>query len=133
MTDQCFTCHAGVESVEDIRMAAEDFDGDGDVTEGLAGEIATLSDALYAAMQAYAEANPDTAPIVYDSHSYPYFFTDTGDRYETWTPNLLKVAFNYQYAQKDPGNYAHNGTYFIQLLIDSIEAVGGDVGAYTRP
>ena len=132
VSDKCFACHSGIESVADIRISKDDFDGDGDTTEGLAGEIATLSDALYAAMQAYADTNPKTAALVYDS-AYPYFFSDAGESYSTWTPNLLKVAFNYQYVQKDPGNFAHNGKYFIQLLIDSIEAVGGDVGAYTRP
>jgi hypothetical protein len=132
-TDQCFTCHAGVESVHDIRISAEDFDGDGDVTEGLAGEIETLSEALYAAMQAYTEANADTDLIVYNAGRYPYFFNDAGDRYGTWTPNLLGAAYNYQYSQKDPGAYAHNGKYMIQLVFDSIQAVGGDVSAYTRP
>jgi hypothetical protein len=145
-TDQCFTCHAGVESLHDIRISAEDFDGDGDATEGLAGEIETLSEALYQAMQAYTAANDATEGIVYNSHSYPYFFTDTngngvadsdesnyGNRYVTWTPNLLAAAYNYQYSQKDPGAYAHNGKYMIQLVIDSIQAVGGDVSTYTRP
>jgi len=50
-----------------------------------------------------------------------------------WTPNLLTAAYNYQYAQKDPGGYTHNAKYVIQLLYDSIEALGGDVSAYTRP
>ena len=131
--DDCYTCHAGVESVADIRISAEDFDGDGDVTEGMAGEVATLTDALYTAMQAYSEANAGTDMIVYDSHAYPYFFNDAGENYGTWTPNLLSAAYNYQYAQKDPGNFAHNGKYFVQLLIDSIDVVGGDTGAYTRP
>ena len=132
-TDQCFSCHAGIQSVQDITISADDYDGDGDVTEGLAGEIETLSEALYAAMQAYTEANAVTDVIVYDSHSYPYFFNEAGDRYGTWTPNLLAAAYNYQYSQKDPGAYAHNGKYMIQLVIDSIQAVGGDVSTYTRP
>ena len=127
----CSTCHAGAEDVEDIRMSDVDYDGDGDVAEGLYGEVATLKDALYAAMQAYSA--PGAEGIVYDSHSYPYFFTDAGERYATWTPNLLAAAYNYQYASKDPGGFAHNGEYFIQLLIDSIQAVGGSTGDYTRP
>jgi hypothetical protein len=133
MTDQCFTCHAGVESPHDIRISAEDFDGDGDVTEGLAGEIETLSEALYAAMQAYTAANDATDGIVYNPARYPYFFNDAGDRYATWTPNLLAAAYNYQYSQKDPGAYAHNGKYMIQLLIDSTGAVDGDLSGFTRP
>ncbi len=133
MTDNCFTCHAGLESVEDIRMSTDDYDGDGDTTVGLYHEIANLKDALYVAMQAYSEANADTDVIVYNSHAYPYFFNDAGESYATWTPNLLAAAYNYQYASKEPGAFVHNGQYMIQLLYDSIQTVGGDVSGLTRP
>ena len=53
--------------------------------------------------------------------------------FNAWTPNLLEAAYNYQYVQKDPGAFAHNGKYILQVLYDSIKAVGGDVKAYTRP
>ena len=144
-TTDCFACHSGAEDVKDIRMSEIDYDGDGDVVEGIAGEIATLKDALYAAVKAYS-ANTAGSALVYDSHSYPYFFIDTdGDgevgpgeaiypnSYKSWTPNMLKAAYNYQYASKDPGGFAHNGNYIIQLLIDSIQAVGGSTSGYTRP
>ena len=64
--------------------------------------------------------------IVYDSASYPYFFVDTDgdgvgdDRFASWTPRLLKAAYNYQVSLKDPGEYAHGGKYIVQLLHDSI-------------
>jgi hypothetical protein len=144
----CGVCHSGVESEEDlhaIRIAEADFDGDGDTDEGLAGEISTLYDALYTAVQAYAEETAGT-PIVYDGHAYPYFFADTnsngeadpdeanyGNRYTTWTPRLLRAAYNYQYATKDPGNFAHNGQYIIQVLYDSLVDMGGDTAGMTRP
>jgi hypothetical protein len=125
-------------------MSEVDYDGDGDVEEGLAGEIDTMADALYAALQSYAAAN--SVPIVYDAHQYPYFFVDTngdgvtdpgeanyGNKYAAWTPTLLKVAYNYQLAQKDPGGYVHNGDYILQLLFDSIEAAGGSTAGMTRP
>ena len=144
-TDNCFTCHAGAEDVKDIRMSEVDYDGDGDVEEGIYGEIATLKEALYAAIQAYA-ANTVGAPILFDSHAYPYFFNDSdGDgeagpgeaiypnKYASWTPNLLKAAYNLQYASKDPGGFVHNAKYVIQLLIDSIQAVGGSTAGYSRP
>ncbi len=114
-------------------MTTDDYDGDGDATVGLYHEIANLKDALYVAMQAYSEANAGTDAIVYNSHAYPYFFNDAGDRYATWTPNLLAAAYNYQYASKEPGAFAHNGQYMAQLLYDSIQAVGGDVSGLTRP
>ncbi len=141
---ECADCHENVQSPEDlkaIRVSEIDYDGDGDVSEGMYGEIQTVNDVLYAAIQAYA-ANVAGTPIIYDAHSYPYFFADTngngevdGDEggYATWTPNLLKAAYNYQYAQKDPGAFAHNGKYVLQILMDSIDAVGGSTAGMTRP
>lgn len=108
-------------------------------------EIETLREQLYQAIQAYAADTVGTA-IVYDAHSYPYFFIDTnengepdadeanfGNQYATWTPRLLRAAYNYQYATKDPGAFAHNNEYVIQILYDSINHVGGDVSGLTRP
>jgi hypothetical protein len=142
--DACSTCHTGIEEPEEIRESDTDFDGDGDVEEGIAGEIATLHEALNAAMQAKASAAE--APIVYDSHAYPYFFNDTngngepdedevnyGNSYNAWSPRLLRAAYNYQYGAKDTGGYAHNGQYVLQLLYDSLKDIGGDVTRMVRP
>jgi hypothetical protein len=144
--EACAGCHGGAKP-EDIRFNTDttDWDGDGNVTEGVAGEIATLSEALYAEIQKYAETTAGT-PILYDGHSNPYFFVDadkngeadTDDkgaavRYASWTPRLLKAGFNYQYSQKDPGAFVHNPKYVIQFLYDSIEDLGGDVSKFTRP
>jgi hypothetical protein len=132
-TDFCGLCHGAGKAPEDIRRnSPEDFDGDGDTNEGIAGEIETLAETLYAALQNYA-ANVAGTPIIYDSHSYPYFFVDTngngqvdpgessyGNGYNAFTPRSLKAAYNYQYAQKDPGAFAHNGKYVIQVLSASI-------------
>ncbi|MBS1253842.1 MAG: C-type polyheme cytochrome OmcB [Anaerolineales bacterium] len=132
----CTGCHPSVENSEEglqaIRMTDTDFDGDGDTDEGIAAEVDTLRAALYAAIQAYAGEVVES-PVVYDAHSYPYYFNDTnangepdegeasyGNRYATWTPRLLRAAYNYQYATKDPGGFAHNGKYVIQLLYDSL-------------
>jgi hypothetical protein len=131
--EECSTCHAGIEDLADIRIDPTDYDGDGDTSEGIAGEVETMTEALYAAMQAYAEATDGVSPIVYDAHAYPYFFDDAGERYATWTPALLRAAYNYQYAQKDPGAYSHNAKYVLQVLYDSIEHIGGDVSGMTRP
>ena len=147
--DGCAACHGGVESADDlaaIRTGDVDFDGDGDVDEGVAGEIATMTDALEQAVMAYALANPDAAAIVYYAGAYPYFFVDTNEdgvatpdegiypnAYATWTPALLRAAYNLQYAKKDPGGFAHNPKYVLQLLYDSLEAIGGDTAGMTRP
>jgi hypothetical protein len=142
---ECATCHEGVESVEDLTMIRSiasnvDYDGDGDMDEGIAGEIEGLQEILYTAMQLYAGEVVGT-PIVYDSHAYPYFFIDTnadgevdedeanfGNKYASFTPALLEATFNYQVSQKDPGGYAHNPDYHIQLLFDSIVALNQELG-----
>jgi hypothetical protein len=133
--DECATCH-GTTDVETIRMSDVDYDGDGDAEEGIAEEVATLREALYAAMQDYATEVVGTG-IVYDAHSYPYFFDEAEERYGTWTPRLAQAAYNYQYSLKDPGTFAHNGQYIIQILYDTLEDLGQqvsvDMSGMTRP
>ncbi len=153
--NRCDNCHEDVDVQADvmfIRMEAEDvepidYDGDGDTSEPIRDEIMALEDALFVAIQAYATNTVGTG-IVYDSHSHPYWFIDSdgsgtaeqtevsGDnRYASWTPTLLRAAYNYQYIQKDPGVFAHNPDYALQILYDSILAVGGEeaVAEFTRP
>ncbi len=141
--EDCGECHEGADSLEGlrtIRMTDVDYDGDGDVTEGVYGEIDTMREKLYAAIQAYALAVTGT-PIIYDAHAYPYWFADTDGNgrindeeggFATWTPNLLRAAYNYQDSQKDPGGFAHNSSYVLQILYDSIQAVDGDLTGATR-
>jgi hypothetical protein len=145
-TDQCVTCHAGIKSVDEIRMTKEDLDGDGNTKEGAAGEVATLQEALLAAIQDYAK-NVAKAPIAYDPAAYPYFFADANGNgkvdkdekaYTAFTPRLLKAAYNYQFSQKDPGIFAHNLDYAAQILIDSMDDLkaGGakaDTSKFVRP
>jgi hypothetical protein len=142
----CTACHSGASDPNDpdtYRIAATDWNGNGDTEEGVKAEIATFGERLYAGMQAYAAAAG--TPIVYDSLSYPYFFVDADEDgepdagesglvgYNAFSPNLLRAAYNYQYWQKDPGNFAHNAPYMMQILYDSIQAVGGDTAGLTRP
>jgi len=138
--EACATCHAGAATPQDIRMATVDFDGDGDVTEGMAGEEATMLEALYAAIVKYA-ADAGT-PITYDPLAYPYFFADANgngavdegeEAFASWTPRLLRSAYNFQWFSKDPGAFAHNPKYTVQVLYDSLKDVGGDVAGMTRP
>jgi hypothetical protein len=130
--DKCATCHAGVKSAEEIRFTKDDLDGDKDVKEGVAGELKTLEEKLYAAIQAYAK-DVAKAPIAYDAAAYPYWFADANGNgkvdqgeggYTEWTPRLLRAAYNYQYAQKDPGLFAHNAKYGAQILYDALEDLG---------
>ncbi len=147
--ETCATCHEGVSKYSDIRTTEIDVTGDGNTEQGIAGSIATLHGRLGEAIRKYAAEVP-AAPIAYDAHAFPYFFTDTdGDgtadegeaifpnRYQSWTPRLLKAAYNYQFVAKDGAAYAHNPHYAIQLLQDSLEnlgeAVDVDTSGLTRP
>lgn len=129
-TESCETCHDTTDPTA-VRESDVDYDGDGDVTEGIKGEIDTLTEALFAEIQKYAESHGGA--ISYDAHVYPYFSGADGKAYAAWTPRLLKAAFNYQYVQKDPGAFVHNPKFVIQFLYDSIQDLGGDVSTYTRP
>ena len=148
--EECADCHESVASAEDlvnIRFEENtiDYDGDGDVTEGIALEIATMKEQLYAAMQVYATETVGTG-ILYSEAAYPYYFADANGngvadpeelnndgRYNTWSPRLLRAAYNYQYVTKDTGAFAHNGLYVLQLLYDGLTDLGADTSAMTRP
>lgn len=144
--DVCSDCH-NVTTKNDlyaIRMESSrvnDYDGDGDLVEGLYFEIDTLRDKLMLAMQNYAR-EVIGQPMAYDGSSYPYWFKDTNDngvvddaersnanRFSTFSARLLKASYNYQYAVKDPGGFAHNGKFIIQILHDSIEDVNSAISA----
>ena len=75
--EACAECHGDGE-FQDIRMisSASDYDGDGDVEEGVYYETVGLQEMLYGAMQAYGSQVTGT-PVGYESASYPYFFIDT--------------------------------------------------------
>jgi hypothetical protein len=141
--EACSGCH-GTTDVETIRMAnwsPDDYNGNGKKDEGIAQEVKGMQDALYAAIQAYATKTTKVA-IVYDPAAYPYFFADDnangkvdeGEKaFAAWTPKLLESAYNLQWSVKDPGSFAHNGHYILQVLYDSTKNVGGDVSKLTRP
>jgi len=151
---ECADCHdlksEDLDGIRLIRQEAEgmdgiDYDGDGDATEPIRDEIASLNAALYAAIQAYAN-DVVGKPIAYDKNAHPYWYNDSNgngladkeevnrdNRYMSWTPNLLRAAYNFQYVNKDPGVYVHNPDYTLQIQYDAIEAIGGDVSSFTRP
>lgn len=144
ISSKCTGCHTGVTKPSEIRFTHTlDYDGDGNTTEPLADEISTLAAALLA--QIKVEAAKGSVKICYSSTVYPYFLTDTDGNgtcdsgeataYPTasWTAALMKATHNYQISQKEPGAWAHNFDYLAQLLIDSIEDLGGAVTAYKRP
>ncbi len=149
----CRTCHANVKDPKDIRFYGSlvDYDGDGNITEGIYYEIETFKDNLYRAIRSYAEQVVGT-PIAYDEHTYPYFFKDlnnnglvdpdeatSANSFNLFTPRLLRAAYNFQVAMKDPNSFAHGGKYVIELLYDSIEDLnsaietGASTSSFFRP
>lgn len=147
----CEPCHSNVVNygdMFDIREGDTDFDGDGDVDEGIGREVDELHATLYEAIQAYA-ADVIGTPIVY-APSFPYWMIDTdgdgeadedevsgGNSYSDWTPRLVRTTYNYHYVVEDPGAFAHNAAYVMQLLYDAAadlgEVVEVDLSPYTRP
>ncbi len=128
-------------------MVATDWDGDGNTTEGVKGEIDTLAEALYAQIQEYAEGHGrhghrircSDLSVLHrwmpisdgktdkDEQGRQLFATMPGRRACSRPPSTISTA------QKDPGAFVHNPQYVIQFLIDSIGDLGGNVSGYTRP
>ena len=140
--EACNTCHTGITDPKNIRYYGSfvDYDGDGNTTEGIYYEIPAFQPKLYTAILAYGQQIG--APIVY-AGSYPYFVNDTngngeadpdeisrGNRYKFGDALLLRAAYNYQFSKKEPHGYIHNSRYIAQLLVDSIEHLGGEIAAY---
>ncbi|MFW2388565.1 MAG: hypothetical protein ACN4G0_09530, partial [Polyangiales bacterium] len=121
----CNTCHVGSTFPTMSGSPTNNF-----------SDIQTLKGELLAAIQAYANTgNPATglpkdSPVQYDGGSYPYWFKAGvpaiyPNRYLDFDFDMLTAAYNFVVADKDPGGYIHNGAYIKQLLVDSIEAMGG--------
>jgi len=141
----CNTCHEGIKDPKDIRFVGSqmDYDGDGNIEEGMYYEIQHIMDKLLVTIQRYARTVLNKA-IGYDGATNPYWFFDTnGDgridstenvstnAYNAFSVRLLKAAYNYQVATKDPNNFAHNGKYVIELMYDSIEDLNAKLAAPT--
>jgi hypothetical protein len=132
--DNCAGCHEP-HSTEVREEECASCHQTGDSVAMLKGQIASAHAALARAIVDYAVAGG--YPIAYSASAYPYFFEDLDadgnigpeearfpNRYAHWTPRLLRAAYNYQLVEKDPGAYAHNPRYALQLLIDSLESLG---------
>jgi hypothetical protein len=132
--DLCAACHSNVSDYSDYRnvfVDGIDYDGDGTI-EGVYHEIEGTRNVLYAAIQTYAATTLDQS--IGWADQYPYLFIDTNEnfsleedevafpnQYATFSPRLLRAAFNYQFSIKESAGYVHNGKYILQLLNDSIQ------------
>jgi hypothetical protein len=145
--EECSACHSEV-NPRSIRIDGTDYDGDGDITEGIYNEITTIHDMLYAAIQAYA-ADVAGESILY-ANQFPYWFIDSNgngeadegevafpNQYASWTPRLVRATYNYHMVLEDPGNFMHNAKYFIQIMIDTLDdlsqVVSVDTSGLERP
>jgi|TARA_B100002003_G_scaffold232921_2_gene245276 hypothetical protein len=138
----CDSCHLKVKEPKNyrsVRKTKADWDGDGNVKEGIGREIAALKNRLFKAILLYAKSVAGS-PMVYDRETFPYFFNDTDgngkandsevntdNRYQHWTPRLVRSVYNLQYVNMDPGAYVHNPFYAAQLLHDSLADLAGKV------
>jgi hypothetical protein len=119
-----------------------DYNGNGNTTESLKAEIQGLEAALYAQIQVYSLASQKVRAL-YNGDTNPYWFQDTNndgilEAGEMTSANAykfnavgLRAAFNYQLSKKEPHGFIHNARYVAQLLVDSIQSLGGDVSKYT--
>ena len=135
--ENCKTCHPYVQKYADLKnirwVGSEvDYDGDGNITEGMYYEVNGVKEILYTAIISYAK-NITKVAIGYNPDANPYWFKDLNsdgvidaseavstNRYNAFSPRLLKACYNYQVAKKDPGCFAHGGKYIIELLYDSL-------------
>jgi hypothetical protein len=119
--ETCQGCHGPVQHFTDVRASA-DYDGNG-LVETVFKELGTINPdtGLFGQLKAVLESKG----IYYNPDVYPYFFTASGAQFRAWTPNTLSAAFNLAYAYKAGGAvYAHNAKYIVQILQDSLRALG---------
>jgi hypothetical protein len=134
--ETCKQCHVQVPEItkfSDIRpFTPVDYDGDGffgtvfeeigTITPGAPPDGSTgtgLFGQLVAALKAQG--------ILYNPDVYPYFnsSTDPFPSFTAWTTNTLSAAFNLSWTYKSGACvYYHNSKYVVQILHDSLRALG---------
>lgn len=136
--ETCLTCHDTSDS-QAIRISRQSYDGSGNLQQGIHVDIAANRQRLFMLMADYARDIAGT-PMIFDPTSHPYFFADhNGDgladlrdgaavAYASWTPRLLKAAYNWKFVGADGGIHVHNPHYALELLFDSAEDLSTGLG-----
>jgi hypothetical protein len=109
-TTYCKGCHPDMTTLDDPWNAG---------APTVATAISAMLDSLEAAVLAFDHpADGNTAADIVSSYGrYPYkAATD-----QAWSPPAAAAAFNLYYVKKEPGAYAHNYSYAVQLLYDSYQ------------
>jgi hypothetical protein len=135
--ETCKECHVQVPEItkfSDIRpFTPVDYDGDG-VFGTVFEEIGTITantpqnggstgTGLFGQLVAALKAQG----ILYNPDVYPYFNSSTAPfpSFTAWTTNTLSAAFNLSWAYKSGACvYYHNSKYVVQILHDSLRALG---------
>jgi hypothetical protein len=114
------SCHPNMNSLDDPVDFEHgvNWDGNGGTVSAKDEVAYLLTVLLHDAIEAYdSPDDADTMANIDYSSRYPYF--GTTDPTQQWDGVVAKAAFNWQFIFKDPGAYAHNPKYAVQLLRDS--------------
>lgn len=121
LTTYCGSCHVKA-TYGDFRLQPKK------------DNVQAMAAKLYATLTAYTQAKSN--PACYNGAAYPYWYKDDGSGGGTANDGVcqtgetaqakfdaksLKATFNYKWSQAEPGAYAHNYEYIIQVLFDSIK------------
>jgi hypothetical protein len=155
-TTACALCHTAttVDDLTPFGRAEDNFDGD--PTTKPKAETAAFAARLLTTIENYAKAAttagttgaqwtlfyPGDNPLSTASRTFYKDLDHSGvlELSELTSANAIKwdskgyrAAYNYRYPVVEPGAWAHNPKYVLQILYDSIEDLGGDLTGLTRP
>jgi hypothetical protein len=146
--ETCQKCHPGAQEIRrplprragdpatSINIpASADYDGDG-VVKTAFEEIGTINDPDFgdSGLLGQLKGALQAQGIFYDPDSYPYFFNAQGGTFNQFTSNSMAAAFNLTWIFKSGTCIPyHNAPYVVQILQDSLVALGVPLGARKRP
>ena len=131
------------------KPASKDWDGNGTIGS-THDELEGLKVIFLQAIQAYAAAlgntNGGTSQLCFNDANYSYWFVATASDIASgtcnsttgwaaagtntvWTPRLARATYNYKFAMKDPGAWAHNPKYAAQIMFDAIQDLNAGLQA----
>ena len=120
--ETCRTCHGSSLKNFFSVPASADYDGDG-VAKTAYEEIGTINPNT--GLLGQLNAALISKGIIYNPGRFPYFYTEGGALYSAFTSNTLAAAYNLAYAYRTRNAvYVHNTKYIVQILQDSLRALG---------